>query len=122
MNLPVSVNTLGGLITMGLGVLGLFWPMKVASLASIQPDGLRGLSEIRATYGGVFFAIGLFAVMWQDPDVFRALGVAWFGAAAGRAFSIVKEESGSSANYGAFAMEVVVGLLLIVQWERFFGA
>lgn len=122
MNLPVSVNTLGGLITLGLGVMGLFWPMKVAGMVSIQPDGLRGLSEIRATYGGVFFAIGLFAVMWQDPNVFRALGFAWFGAAAGRMFSIVRDESGSGPNYGAVAMEALVGLLLVVPWERFFGA
>ncbi|MBI5504961.1 MAG: DUF4345 family protein [Deltaproteobacteria bacterium] len=122
MDLPVSVNTLGGLITLGLGVLGLFWPMKVAGMVSIQPDGLRGLSEIRATYGGVFFAIGLFAVMWQDPNVFRALGFGWFGAAAGRMFSIVRDESGSGANYGAVAMEALVGLLLVVPWERFFGA
>jgi len=121
MNLPVSVNTFGGLITLGLGVMGLLWPMKVANMVSIQPDGLRGLSEIRATYGGVFLAIGLFAVMWQDPDVFRALGFGWFGAAAARVFSIVRDESGSGSNYGAVAMEAVVGLLLVVRWESFFG-
>jgi len=122
MNLPVSVNTLGGLITLGLGVMGLLWPMKVASMVSIQPDGLRGLSEIRATYGGVFLAIGLFSVVWQDPNVFRALGLGWLGAAAGRMFSIVRDESGAGANYGAVAMEVVVGLLLVVSWSSFFGA
>ncbi len=119
--MPVSVNTLGGLVTVGLGALGLLWPMKVANMVSIQPDGLRGLSEIRATYGGVFLAVGLYALMSQDSDIFRALGFGWFGAAAARVFSIVHDESGSGTNYGAVVMEAVVGMLLVVKWESFFG-
>ena len=77
MNLPVSVNTLGALVTLGLGVFGLFWPLSVARLVGISPEGERGISEIRATFGGLFLALGLFAAIAQNSDVFRAIGVGW---------------------------------------------
>lgn len=121
MELPVSVNTLGAIATLGLGVFGLFWPATVARMVSISPDGERGISEIRATYGGLFLAIGIFATLAQDGAVFRGLGVAWIGAAAARSFSYVRDHSRSGANLGAIAMEGAIGLSLLVPWERFFG-
>lgn len=122
MDLPVSVNTFGALVTFGLGVFGLFWPWGVASFVGIIPEGERGVSEIRATYGGLFVALGLVAMIAQSPDIFRALGVAWIGVAAARSFSVVRDNSRSGANLGAVVMEATIGLLLLVPWERFFGA
>ncbi len=122
MDLPVSVNTFGAFVTLGLGVFGLFWPWGVASLVGIVPEGERGVSEIRATYGGLFLALGLVAMIAQSPDIFRALGVAWIGAASARAFSFVRDNSRSGANIGAIVMEAAIGLLLLVPWESFFGA
>lgn len=122
MELPVSVNTLGALVTLGLGIYGLFWPLGVATFVGIAPEGERGVSEIRATYGGLFLAMGLFAVVMQSTDVFRVVGVAWLGAAGGRCFSVVRDDSRSGANLGAVAMETVIGLSLLIPWDSFFGA
>jgi hypothetical protein len=122
MNLPVSVNTLGSLITAGLGVFGLFFPESAARLVGIQPEGERGISEIRATYGGLFLSIGLFATIAQDNNVFRALGVAWIGAASGRAYSVARDKSTSGANLGAVVIEAVVGVAMLVPWDSFFGS
>lgn len=122
MDLPVSVNTFGALITLGLGVFGLFWPLSAAKFASIQPDGERGISEIRATYGGLFLSMGLFALIAQTSDVFRLVGVAWIGAAAARSFSYAHDNSRSGANLGGIAMEAVIGLTMLLPWETFFGA
>jgi hypothetical protein len=121
MDLPVSINTFGAIITAGLGVLGLFFPMTAAKMVSIQPDGERGLSEIRATYGGIFLAIGLFAAIAQERSIFRALGIGWLGAAGGRAFSIWRDESYSGANFGALVVEALIGAALLVPWEAFLG-
>jgi hypothetical protein len=122
MELPVSVNTVGALITFGLGVFGLFWPASAAKMVGVVPDGERGISEIRATYGGLFLAIGLFALIAQTSDVFRCVGVGWLGAGAARAYSYVRDGSQSGANLGAIAMELGVGLSMLVPWGRFFGA
>ena len=122
MNLPVSVNTLGALITLGLGVLGLFWPLVAASMVGLEPDGERGISEIRATYGGIFLSIGLFALVAQNGDIFRVLGVGWIGAASARSFSYVHDNSRSGANLGAIVMEATIGMMMLVPWGTFFGS
>jgi len=122
MELPVSVNTLGALVTLGLGVFGLFSPHGVAQFVGIQPDGERGVSEIRATYGGLFLALGLFAIVVQNSEVFRAVGIAWIGAASARSYSYVRDNSRSGANLGAIVMEAVIGLSMLVPWDSFFGA
>lgn len=122
MELPVSVNTLGAMVTLGLGVFGLFSPHGVAQFVGIQPDGERGVSEIRATYGGLFLALGLFAIVVQNSEVFRAVGIAWIGAASARSYSYVRDNSRSGANLGAIAMEAAIGLSMLIPWDTFFGA
>ena len=50
--------TLGALITVALGLLGALAPAAAARLVGVQPVGGVGLSEIRATYGGLFLGLG----------------------------------------------------------------
>jgi len=121
MNLPVSINTVGSIVTLALGVFGLFLPASAARLVGLEPDGERGISEIRATYGGVFLALGIFATIAQTSDVFRVLGVAWIGAGAARSFSYVHDNSRSPANLGAIVVELAVGASMLVPWDRFVG-
>ncbi|MFN2426634.1 MAG: DUF4345 family protein [Candidatus Binatia bacterium] len=122
MDLPISVNTLGAFITLALGMFGLFFPESVARFVGIIPEGERGISEIRATYGGLFLALGLFAIIAQSTDVFRVIGVGWIGAASARSFSYVRDNSRSGANLGAIVMEAAIGLSLLLPWDSFFGA
>ena len=106
----------GAVITFGLGLMGLFAPSKAAAFASIQPAGLIGKSEIRATYGGLFAALGLACLLSQAPGVFLAAGLAWVGAAMGRAFSVAVDASRSAKNFGAIAFELIIGLLLLAPY------
>lgn len=53
---------LGAFLTTVLGVLGAVAPARVARLVGIEPLGGFGLSEVRATYGGFFIALGGAAV------------------------------------------------------------
>ena len=122
MNLPVSINTLGALITLGLGIFGLFWPHSAAELVSIRPEGERGVSEIRATYGGIFLAIGIFAIVAQSPDIFRVVGVGWIGAAGARSFYYVRDNSRSGANLLSIAIEAAGGVSMLLPWDTFFGS
>jgi hypothetical protein len=122
MDIALSVNTVGSLITLALGLFGLFWPLAAAAFVSLEPEGERGISEIRATYGGIFLAIGLFATIAQSSDVFRVLAIGWIGASAARSFSYVHDNSRSGANLMAIIMEGAIGLSMLVPWNAFFAA
>lgn len=104
---------LGALATFALGVMGLVRPGAAAAFVAIRPDGPMGVSEIRATYGGLFAALGLWALWSQSPMAFTTAGVAWIGAALGRTVSVAVDRSRSPRNLGAVAFEGVIGLALL---------
>ncbi len=104
---------LGALITAGLGLMGLVRPSAAAAFTNIEPVGVIGVSEIRATYGGFFLALGLWALIAQTPATFLVVGIAWFGAAFGRAVSVFADGSNSARNLGGIAFEAAIGALLV---------
>ncbi len=110
----VSLHDLGALVTMGLGVMALVRPSAAAAFTGIAPQGKIGVSEIRATYGGLFFMLGASALLFQQASIFTVVGLAWAGAAAGRVISLVVDSSRSSKNLGAVAFEAAVALLLLL--------
>lgn len=50
------VPNIGAIVTLLLGLVALMLPLKMAALVDISPIATTGLSEIRATYGGLFAA------------------------------------------------------------------
>jgi hypothetical protein len=107
-------NTAGALATVALGLLGLARPDLAARFTSLEPVGLVGRSEVRATYGGFFFALGV-AVLWSgDPLAYRLAGAAWAGAALGRLLSAWLDHSRSPQNLGGVAFEAALAALLLV--------
>jgi hypothetical protein len=92
--------------------MGLVRPSAAAAFASIEPVGLVGVSEIRATYGGFFLALGAWALVAQTPATFTIVGIAWFGAALGRLVSAFVDGSSSAKNLGGIAFEAAIGALL----------
>lgn len=112
-DLAYALHNLGALITLGLGLLGLLAPRAAARFASVAPSGRIGLSEIRATYGGLFAALGAFALVAQDMVAFMGLGAAWVGAALGRTASVVLDRSFEPRNLAAILFEAGIGVLLL---------
>jgi hypothetical protein len=105
---------IGAVATTLLGLLGLLLPDKTAAFVSISPVGLNGRSEIRATYGGLFTALGATCMVAQAEMVFMAAGVAWLGASVGRAFSALLDRNLDIKNLGGFALEAMIGALLVL--------
>ena len=114
MDIQVLLHNAGALVTAGLGAMGLLRPWAAAAFTSMQPVGLLGVSEIRATYGGFFLALGAWALYAQAPAAFLAVGLAWLGAAAGRAVSVLADRSTSPKNLGGILFEAGIGALLLV--------
>jgi len=111
--LAYLLHNLGALITLGLGVLGLVHPRGAARFAAVAPQGLLGLAEVRATYGGLFAALGAFALVAQDMVAFIGLGAAWVGAALGRCASVFLDGAREPRNFAGILFEAGIGALLL---------
>ena len=104
---------LGAVATTALGGLGLFFPARAAAFTNISPVGENGVSEIRATYGGFFAALGLVCLLSQAEPMFLTAGIAWVGAAVGRTWSVAIDRNVDSTNLGGIVFELAIGLLLL---------
>lgn len=83
------VNIALAALTVGLGGFGFLAPRFTASALDLEPRGsTMGLSEMRASVGGLFVALGLGCLLTGAGWLYAALGLAYAGAAAGRALSI----------------------------------
>lgn len=105
---------LGCLITVALGMLGAFAPQKAALLVSIEPKGRTGVSEVRATYGGLFLGMGLTGFVLQDKAAFAVAAACWCGAAALRIISVFLDQNFSAKNLRAIGVEGLIGALFTV--------
>ncbi|WP_293447026.1 DUF4345 family protein [Planktotalea sp.] len=84
------LNILVALMTIAFGAFGFLAPRFTASALDLKiGDTNMGLSEMRASVGGLFVAIGLFAIWTGLPMAYAMIGVAYAGAATGRLISIV---------------------------------
>jgi hypothetical protein len=115
MDTAFVLGNLGAAITAGLGVMGLVRPAAAAAFTSMAPVGKQGVSEIRATYGGFFLALGGYALATQNPVAFAAAGFAWLGAAGGRLASVALDRSVAPKNLAGIAFEAAIGLLLLAR-------
>ena len=114
MELTMLLNNAGAAITAGLGIMGLVRPSAAAAFTNLEPKGKIGVSEIRATYGGFFLALGGWALWTQAPMSFTVAGIAWLGAAAGRAIPVIADRSTEPKNLGGIVFEAVIGALMLV--------
>jgi len=105
---------LGAAVTLGLGILGLLSPDTAAKLVALKPLGRLGTSELRATFGGLFAAMGLWVLVTQAPAAKVLLGVGWLGAAVGRVISVIVDRSVSVRNLGAVAFEGAIAAFLLL--------
>lgn len=103
----------GSAITLALGLLGLLRPEAAARFTSLQPVGRIGRSEIRATYGGFFVALGACGLLWREPTAWTVVGLAWLGAALGRTLSVPLDASGEAKNLGGIVFEGLIGVALL---------
>jgi hypothetical protein len=94
-----------------LGVAGLLQPRRVAAEVGLRPEGLLGVSEVRATYGGLFLAAGVAALVLDSSDAARLLAAAWGGAAIARIASTALD--GTRCRRNAVGVVVEAGLCVL---------
>jgi hypothetical protein len=88
-------------------------PAAVFGFTGLTANGVRGVSEIRAIFGGLLIALGL-APLFLGPVAYQMLGLGYLGIAAARTFSIVFDKSTSQSNLISLAIEVILGVILVI--------
>ena len=84
------LNTICALLTIGFGLFGFLAPRYTADALDLAPTtSTMGLSEMRASVGGLFVAAGLAAIWLDDPLAYAMIGFAFLGAALGRVMSLI---------------------------------
>ena len=85
-----TLNILASLLTIVFGLFGFLAPRYTASALDLQPGATTmGLSEMRASVGGLFVVAGAAAIWLDKPVAFAMIGFAFAGAAFGRALSLI---------------------------------
>lgn len=108
-----ALGYIGAAVSVLAGCLGLLWPQRVSAVIGLHLPGRLGVSEFRATYGGLFLGAGLAVLLLGSRDAALVLGAAWGGAFIARAVSVVIDGSRSKENAAGLAIEAVVAALLL---------
>ena len=74
---------------------------------------MRGVSEIRAIFGGLFIALGV-TPLFMGPVAYRMLGIGYLAIAAARTFSIIFDRSYAQSNLVSLVIEIVCGVILVI--------
>ena len=109
------LNVIAALLTIGFGLFGFLAPSFTASALDLTPtDSNMGLSEMRASVGGLFVVTGV-AVLWlNNPTAYVMLGVVYSGAALGRFVSVALDNPPLIKAVTFGGIELVLALWLIL--------
>lgn len=105
-------SSIGAAISLLLGCIAVIAPQRIESFVSLNANNVEGLSEIRATYGGFFIGISIYALFSQSKDAFLVMGTGWLAAAFVRAITLCCG-SYSHKNLGGVLFEALVGILCV---------
>lgn len=107
------LNLVGAIGTVGMGLLGLLAPTRASAFVGLKPLTPAGRSEFRATYGGLWIALGLVPLLSGEPLAYLMAGLCWALTAAGRLVSILLDRASDPRNWGATVFEGVFAALLL---------
>ena len=113
MNVLMVLKIIAAIATVMTGLLALVKPAAVQGFTGLKIDGARGVSEVRAIFGGLFIALGLMPLFFGGT-AYRMLGIAYLAIAVVRAFSVVFDKSYDRSNLYSLAIEIVLGVILVL--------
>lgn len=105
---------IGASISVIAGLLGFFLPTRVSKVIGLGISSTLGVSEFRATYGGLFISGGLAVLVIQSGDAATVLGCGWAGAFFARAISLLIDKSRSKENVAGLVIEAAMAALLLL--------
>ena len=113
MDFWMVLKVIAALATAATGLLAFIKPAATYGFIGLNPNGVRGVSEILAIFGGLFIALGL-APLFLGATAYQMLGIAYLAIAAARLFSILFDKSYAQSNIISLAIEILLGVILII--------
>ena len=113
MDIWMILKMIAALLTAATGLLSFFKPSATYNFIGLNANGVRGVSEIRSIFGGLFIGLGI-APLFLGSIAYQMLGVGYLAIAAARAFSIVFDKSYARSNLISLVTEIVLGALLVI--------
>jgi hypothetical protein len=113
MDIWTVLKIIAALATAATGLLGFIKPSSTYGFIGLSANGARGVSEIRAIFGGLFIALGI-APLFLGPAAYRMLGIGYLGIAVARTISIVIDKSYAQSNIISLVIEIVLGIILVI--------
>lgn len=113
MDILQILRSLAALATAATGLLAFIKPDAVYGFTGLEATGVRGISEIRAIFGGLFIGLGI-APFFLGLPAYKMLGIAYLAIAVARVVSIVIDKSYVQSNLISLAIEIVLGLILVI--------
>jgi len=101
------------IMTIVAGLFALLSPTRAVSLTGLVPQGGRGLTEIRCVMGALYIALGLTPFFLGDV-AFKMLGIGYLAIGVVRLVSIYIDKSGTQSNWMSLALELVLGVILVL--------
>ncbi|WP_028956462.1 DUF4345 family protein [Sulfitobacter sp. 20_GPM-1509m] len=109
------LNVIAALVTVAFGLFGFIAPRYTADTLDLAPtNSTMGLSEMRASVGGLFVVSGLAAIWLDAPLAYAMVGFAYAGAAAGRVVSLFLDKPPIKKLLVFGGIEATLALWLIV--------
>lgn len=100
--------------TVATGLYSLLAPMKVRGFTGLEMPGGRGVTEVRAILGGFFIALGAAPIIFNSPDMYLMMGIAYLAVAAVRGVFMFVDHSLVQSNYISLATEILLGIILVL--------
>ena len=99
-----------------LGTIAVFAPLKVAHKLSLDAldNSAAGKTELRATLGGLFLFVGVFALYMNDPLSYATLGAGWLGAGVIRTVMMFPDKTVNRFTFLSIAIELCVAFWLFM--------
>jgi hypothetical protein len=113
MNVLQILQIIAAVATIATGLLAFIKPAATYGFTGLNANGVRGISEIRSIFGGLFIALGA-APLFLGPVAYQMLGIGYLAIAAARAFSIVFDKSYAQSNLISLGIEIVLGIILVL--------
>jgi hypothetical protein len=113
MSFWMVLKIIAALATAATGLLAFVKPSAAYGFIGLNPSGVRGVSEMRAIFGGLFIALGL-VPLFLGETAYQMLGIGYLAIAVARLISIVIDKSNSRSNLISLITEIVLGVILVI--------
>ncbi|MDX9865567.1 MAG: DUF4345 family protein [Anaerolineaceae bacterium] len=114
MNILTILKIIIAVGTIGTGLLALLKPNSIDGFTGIKATGPRGVTEIRAIFGGLFIGLGAAAILLNAPAAYQMLGIAYGAIAVVRIPAMFLDHSVENSNIISTVIEVVFAVILVL--------